>query len=154
MIEGYWHTYYAHTYSCTHSHTLAHIMIFTHMQNTSCNLPDTYILNYEWCAFQTTGVATRFCNANSEWEEANVLECTTIAFIELEQLVSNLTSFAIHHTDFHLCCSNFFIAGWNCYYQCYPRRTDNADKWINGPLNWSYGTSEPLAFAQRSPSFD
>ena len=38
--------------------------------------------------FQSSGVATRLCNANGEWEEANVLECTTIAFIELEQLVS------------------------------------------------------------------
>ena len=36
------------------------------------------------------------------------MECTTIAFIELEQLVSNLTSFAIRYTDFHLCCFNFF----------------------------------------------
>ena len=43
--------------------------------------------------YYSSGVATRLCNANGEWEEANVLECTTIAFIELEQLVSvTLTS--------------------------------------------------------------
>ena len=30
----------------------------------------------------------RFCNIDGRWEEANVLQCTSVEFIGLEQLVS------------------------------------------------------------------
>ena len=34
-----------------------------------------------------SGTAMRYCNSEGQWEEANVLQCTTLEFIGLEQLV-------------------------------------------------------------------
>ena len=36
----------------------------------------------------SVGTATRYCNTEGQWEEANVLGCTSVQFIELEKLVS------------------------------------------------------------------
>ena len=34
------------------------------------------------------GTATRYCNTEGQWEETNVLRCTSVKFIRLELLVS------------------------------------------------------------------
>lgn len=33
------------------------------------------------------GTASRYCNSAGQWEEANVLACTTVEFIGLEEFV-------------------------------------------------------------------
>ena len=38
-----------------------------------------------WYTF--TGTASRYCNSAGQWEEANVLACTTVEFLGLEEFV-------------------------------------------------------------------
>ena len=49
---------------------------------------DVIISQWSLCISYISGNATRFCDNTGQWDQPNVLNCTSPQFIELEDLVS------------------------------------------------------------------